>query len=318
MIEKLEESLKRKFVKDYGIPVAVLDDRYWDYFVDLYDSEFDVKRHLANFETMLSSFADESAYSEYWKSLLNSISLAIEESNSVDALLSHHARMQHNYTQVNYVVSDVNKEHRQGKLMVSVDMKEANFSSLLVNYPEGILSAVNWYELISQFTPHEYIRRNKQFRQHAFGNLKYCNQNAKHQAFLMNKVALQIDASTSTANEYIKLGNDEFYWLVPDGITAVDAKLIAEGSIVDANPIIKDKFKVRPLTIKKVHPQLSWYIHTPACECGWKGALKAVPVTQYAQAYKYWKNQPIEPNDLIFMQDGILCQFIDQLVPKNA
>ena len=56
---ELTNRLKRRFIKDCSLPIALTDEPYFSYFIDLYDEAFSTKKKLESFKKIVDRFENE-------------------------------------------------------------------------------------------------------------------------------------------------------------------------------------------------------------------------------------------------------------------
>ena len=133
---KLTNNLKKRFCKNYNIPIQIYDEPYWSSRIELFNELFDTKQRLADFQKDLSTYVDEQDYFEQDNIFLEEIISDIRNSegfqffNSTDNNDILYNELNDIMKSMNYRKNDIYIEPFKNKTLVSIDLKKANFQVL--------------------------------------------------------------------------------------------------------------------------------------------------------------------------------------------
>lgn len=169
-VTRNELSLRRRFVKDFNLPINLIDSPYFEYYMDRYDF-----------------FPRED-----WENLLKLID--VEYGGNIEKWLENYAQIRDNiitsiessdsYREFNFVdmkewkipsfsVGDLNiyNNANTGGYFISIDLKKANFQALKHFNPEIVKNCNTYEDLLTYFGGDDYFKKSKYTRQVIFGKL---------------------------------------------------------------------------------------------------------------------------------------------------
>lgn len=170
MLTKSEFSLRKRFVKDFNLPINLVDSPYFEYYMDRYDffPKEEWKNCLQTIETSFDGNVDKwlENYSQIRDNIITTIenSTAFQEFNNVDMK---------KITLPTFSVGDLNiyNNSNTGKIFISIDLKKANFQALRRYNPEIVMNCKTYEELMEKFGGDDYFKKSKYTRQVIFGKL---------------------------------------------------------------------------------------------------------------------------------------------------
>lgn len=185
---KIDDSTKRQFIRDYKLPIQIVDDEYFDYYLDLFQKQYGSKDKydlfiytLSQFDT-LEDFKNESQRIRQ-KAIDFILSRESYKSFSKDPLDDY-------FFNIGYK-ENLYKNDNIGKSFLSIDLVQANIQAIN-HYDKSILENSRTYkEYISKFTDLEYFKNSKQIRQVIFGSLSPKKQQ-KIQKWIMGTIKKEI------------------------------------------------------------------------------------------------------------------------------
>ena len=297
----INDSTKRQFVKDYKLPIQVVQEPYFSYFLDLYEEDYksrtryqllvDTINHYGSLDAYLNAarkvrenaidfIEDQPAYKELSKDKLESFDI-------------------NNFSRKNNLYNQDNA----GKTFVSIDLVTANLQSFNL-YDKSILGESETYnDFISKFTDSEYLKGSKQIRQVIFGSLSPKKQQ-RIQKFIMVKVR----------NALVKLG------LNPNDIQASSPdELVFEYHQLENfleftnNEEIKDfKFHIEVFTLENIREDIPTFIKRFKNKDGFE--IKGGNNKHMAEIIKYVKGLEHHPYDLVFFDEGRIAHYSEKLI----
>lgn len=167
---KDEMSLRRRFVKDFNLPINLIDSPYFEYYMDRYD--FFPKEDWNNcINTINDKFEGNidkwlQSYAQIRDNVITTIenSEAFKDFNNADLK---------SFSIPKFDVGDLDiyNNGNTGKTFVSIDLKKANFQTLRKYNPDIVLGCSSYEELMEYFGGDDYFKKSKYTRQVIFGKL---------------------------------------------------------------------------------------------------------------------------------------------------
>ena len=169
----MNNSVKKRFVNDYNLPIQVFDDEYFFYYLDLYEDTHNTLTKWNNLVNMVNTKFNGNYddwltyYSKVRDNIINSIL-----NNQAYIKFSQEDNMNH-YQFRNDLFKDSNiySENYLGNTLISIDLKKANFQALKYHNADIIFNTNTYDELIERFSDCAYIKESKYTRQVIFGKL---------------------------------------------------------------------------------------------------------------------------------------------------
>lgn len=303
----ISESLARKFIKDTSLPIPVFSNPYFDYFIDLYEEYSNSKTKYNEFLNLVNKLGEESFF-ETSREITDSIIYNIKNNPSYI-----------NFNETNLDKSDIDfinkmssfaqrkeffKRDLVNKDYISIDLKKANFQTLN-KFDSEIFNSESYEIYISKFTNENYFKNSKKIRQIIFGNLN-CKKITSFQRKIIARIVSDLFDLGLNSNDLIVFLNDEII------ISNEDDKysdIINEYVLNSPIDLHFEKFK-----LTQVHSNYSFF-----SKDFYDGTfiLKAVPVSNFAEVYKFKTNQKINEFDLIFNFEGRISKYNEPLLKGN-
>lgn len=320
-------SFRRRFVKDYNLPINIVDSPYFEYYMETYDW-FPKKEYEELVIDIKSRFGGNvnlwlEEYAEMRDEIITTIENtdAYREFNSCDMKKWEVPKEMKNFPDLN-----IYNQSSVGKIFISIDLKKANFQALKWVNPDIVLDSDTYEDLIDSWGyDSEYMRTSKYTRQVIFGKLNP-KRTITVEKYIMSKVYdVVMNDKVNFINEYdailVAFKSDELIFEVS-----------AENPVIGSEPlfkylkqIIKDKvgvdvhidlFKVDRIECKNSNDiTVDCYIRTNLLTGEEK--LKSASQIFYPQLYKIWKGMEIIDKDLVFMAEGQPAKFLNSLKVIN-
>lgn len=308
----LSDTLKQRFCKDMKVSIGIFTEPYFTNRIKLLNKYNEWKAFeklvIERFDGKSKAFLDE--YDSVRDKVINFIqeTEAFKELNSAD--MSKYA------VRTCIRQSDVYKETNIGKTFISIDMKKANFSSLVafsLHEEKQFFNSNNnydWTEFISQFTDIEHIKNSKYIRQVIFGK---CNTNRimTYEKYLMNNVLNML-----IVQEHIKL--EAVYSLCNDEIIIDTDKLSKEFKIDEIIKSLKQlnlPLKIEVYTLGRILGTDAFCKHITREDNTEADKLEFKCLNALEAPFVYRKivyNEDIQEEDLYFSFNGKLAKLIDK------
>ena len=323
------ETLRKRFCKDVGLPINIFIEPYFSSRLEL----FGAKAQYDEYMDMVASFNDtKTSYIDYYDNLNKRIiddiknSSIFKEFNSMD--------MQPYAVNRNIPDRDIYKDVNIGKSYISIDMSKANYTALTHYelqpqqrcYPDGLmfnnadcigntgLSPYNYKAFIGRYTDNKFLMNSKNMRQAIFGN---CNpkRTQTYEKFMMSGLLDKFIESGVSEDIIMSLRSDEIIlekpsdsdlitrveWLVNNNDFPLNYEVFSLAKIVDQDDRTVGYIKeFEGINSKNTDGSFN----PDSCE------LKCVAAHDAAPVMRLLLDQPIEDNDLVFMNDGRLAKYI--------
>ena len=305
---ELTNRLKRRFIKDCSLPIALTDEPYFSYFIDLYDKAFSTKKKLEFFKKIVDRFETVGEVLDYLQFITDGIFNSIKEKSVYQDYLK--ADMKDFVVKSNYPSSSIFKECHTGKKLISIDLSKANFQAMNF-FDKRILDADSYEEFIRKYTDEEYIINSKYIRQVIFGNL-----NSKRLGTIEKYMIYQIVEKLQplgytillvTDDEIVLEGDEDIYNNIVNIVSNMPIKVAIELFVLktlrneNGQPFKSDKFYVKEFISYTDKKNLDFEI-------------KATDSTFYAQFFKLLTNQKINENDLVFANNEFVAKYKEPII----
>lgn len=271
------KEIRRRFCKDFKLPIHLFGDPYYSYFVNLYDKEYGISEKTKWLLEAVSVSGGSSEFFEFGERVSESVKKIIEstqayaEFNAVDMErkypLSGKVKQQNIYIEPNV-----------GKMLISIDLKKANFNCLNEFGLHDELGIKSYEDLIRKTTDLKYYAESKTIRQNIFGHLNPSRQQRlqKHVIDRMCGLLIKAGAELSSAS------SDEI--IIRSGMKIGDVK-----EVLEVLPPRMKFYRVEEFSFNRVSPNHDFFIKTICGENGERRELKNVPGHLFAQVY------PLQP-----------------------
>lgn len=182
---RMTQELRKRYVKDYKVPINIFADPYFTDRIDLFDPYYNTKNSYSQFVNDLKDFENEQDYFEMYNKIKDQAINDIKSSRSYQYF--NNEDMNQYSVDVNMTSKDVFKKSNIGKRFLSIDMIKANFSALYLYNPEMFLNYTTWENYISHYTSLRHIIDSKYVRQVILGN---CNpkRQVTYEKYLMKQI----------------------------------------------------------------------------------------------------------------------------------
>jgi len=302
----LPNEVKARFVKDFDLPIQVVKHPYFDYYIDLLDSQYKTKAKLEMFLDALKKFGTENFFKA--------------SSQFVDGIIAH-IKAKPGYTaftqmdmgkftaRVSMQKGELYQEANSGHQFISFDLKQANFSSLRFVNPEIFDNKTDFVDFAKGFTDSNYFLSSKKLRQVIFGNLSPSRQQTV-QRYLVS-ILYQYLLNAGLGAEDIKTSNSDEIVIQAD-TSKEDTKDFINKIVlpdIDFKQLFStDVFSLSKIGTEKYHFFCKWH------ETSLMHEIKGVPAAYIPEAIKFMKfsgvyESQMNEADRFFFQDGRLCAF---------
>lgn len=312
-MNKVDLELRGRFVKDYNLPIQVLASPYFEYFLDLYQEDYESKSKWDRLQREIETRFEgkPGKYLDHFYITRNKIIEDIETSVEYKNFCEDKEFFT-KFSNPGEVKHDLYTGEQVNKIFMSIDLKKANFQAIRFYNPKLIQEAKTYKEFIGLYDESELLAESKYTRQVIFGKL-----NAKRQIaiekYLMYKISEEIKTIIPENFDLFSRQTDEIIYELP-------GDYISEGVEEQIISIIKEKLdlevKVEVFTLSmlqrftKEGNSIIGLSKTYQYPVNKKPTLHKVPGVYFSQMYKMWKNKEIDSAyDLVLLHEGQLAHF---------
>jgi len=300
---KITNNIKRRFVKDYNLPIKLYDDDMFDYYIELYDKTHATKYKYQLLKQAVSQLRGEEGFMSEFNHIKDEIIIEIQHKRAYEKLANSKVPVEYDY-KYQIPKQNIYNPNFDGKYIVSIDLKKANFNSMRY-YDKDLVNDTDKYrDFIAKYTAQPYMTESKQLRQVIFGNLLPKKQQS------IQKVIIHKICDAILANMDVKIasaGTDEILILDVSRDNCLD--LMAELILNVIPPNLLNMVKLESFMVKHVHPTKPFYVKI----FEGKVEFKNIPTVYYPQVYKHFFKLPVENKDLYFEYEGERAAFLNPL-----
>lgn len=299
---ELDNKILKRFIKDFSLPIQLIQMPYFEYYISLYDKVYNSKEKWKLFTDTLNKLGGTEQFYAENKKVQDSIIHAISQTEIYKKF--NYDRLDEYNVKLNISKNNVFNNQNDGKLFISIDLKKANFYSLKYYDNNLVLNTENYNQLISKFTNLEYIKQSKYIRQIIFGNLNPKKQQ-KIQKYIMSKL-LNVMLKYFDKNKILNVSHDEIVVMI-DSIN-IDDKFYNEiySYCNDLGiPINIELFKLKQLKPYKYFVKEIYNTN--------KIDFKCCPSIYMPQIYKYYFNDNMNKYDFYFLYENSVAKFVEPL-----
>jgi hypothetical protein len=308
----ITNNLKRRFVKDYKLPIQLVQEPYFSYFLDLYEPLLGTQTAYNLFVETLEQFNTPEEFFQHASFFSDTIIQRIQSKEEY----KHFSNCDMNGFKPLHQIGQqkLYQQDNAEKDFVAIDLKKANFQAFKFFDRDIIDQCLTYEEFVKKTVPDsfEYFYKSKQIRQVIFGNLNPKRQQ-KVQKYLMSvimdvlmKAGLDEDAVfSSSADELVVSDNQESIVLGKGVNTDEVLAILKSDEITSFLDLHIESFK-----LEQVHPDFSFFVKSH--ENG-KKEFKNVPAFNMAEVYKFYNNMDINNYDLAFFHEGRIANFQESI-----
>lgn len=294
---ELTNSIKQRFVKDFKLPINLIQEPYFDYFIELYNPDFDTYKKLELLQSFLNTCKDQEDFFQKGTTVSTAVKEFIQNSKAYELMNNADLNsfpQNKNLTQQNiYIVPNVDKE------LISIDLEKANFNSFkLFNFEEE--TGIKTYrELISKFTDQEYFQQSKMFRQVIFGDLNPARQQ-RIQKYVIGQLCQKLQENGC---EISSASSDEIIVKNKSSTSEVE-------QILATAPKELQFFRVEKFHFSRIGDDFDFFVkYTEQKDGSIKKEFKNSPGHLFPQIYKQHLKLELNQYDMLFYHDGYLAEF---------
>lgn len=301
--------MRRDFCKDYKMPIPVVEDPYFEYYLDLYEEHLGAR---TKYEKM-SAGVNRVGYQDYRISLHNLKDAMLKQVKNTpeyvafnDMDIEYFRIDKRPYKQDNVTFYSIDHCDRK---WISVDLVTANFHALRYVDPAIVGGHDTYEEFVNTFEGSEFVVDAKPLRQMIFGNLNPKRQQVV-QKYMLHQLMLDFSEAFpdvvfhgTTADEFlVEYSVERLAWLEANQFLYHDEK--------------DTRYKVVVFELFKTSDWNELGFHKRFLD----GSTEIVSVAKmfYAQAYKYLHGLEVEELDLYFVNENHVAKFLKPLMESEV
>lgn len=304
---ELSKEVKNRFIKDYKLPISIVEEPNFSYSIEILDSLYNTKEKLNNLKNLISNIGEEEFFKLSSK-VINNIIDTISKTSVYETLSNDLLKEYPN--KVNVSSRDIYSIQNVGKYFLSFDLVKANFQALKKYSKELVLYAENYEELVSKFTNEKYFMESKQIRQVVFGNLLPKKQQIIQKNIISSVILDLVQNTTLELNDFINATADEF---VISRSTKEEIEIICKEIKSYLEKENYDGYRLETFKLNNIDDRklfVKEYLNG-------KIEFKGIPSFHFLQVYKKYFDLPLDEKDLQFIHEGELSTFLKPLFEKE-
>lgn len=300
----LQTNTKHRFIKDFSLPIQVIQEPMFMYYIDELDSYYSTIKKLQYLKDAINLLGSEDKVFSEFSKIKDSLIAAVTEQKkyqelSVDSL--------EQYTVKNGVTQkNIYSLENSNKVFISIDLKHANFNVLKMYDSSLVLESENYEDFVGTMTDVEYFKKSKYIRQFIFGNLLPKKQQ-KLQHWVIDSIVQVLLSSGLKLPEFNSASADEI-------VIHVDKNRVDDVFNHIKNELktnvktcgFYEWLKIEMFVLKSIGGK-SYFVKENMLD----GSIefKAIPSFIFMQVYKKYVGNPVEYFDRIFFHEGYLAEF---------
>lgn len=305
----LLKQFRSKFVKDYQLPIQVVQSPYFEANLKLLEDDCQANlKYLDLLETVRDKFGGNmQKFLEYRHSVEDQILGYILNSEAYKAFNGDKSTIPSEPPIVGSL--ELYTKEQCGCFFVSYDMIKANFQALRYANPAIVKDCDTYEQFIEKFTDIEYFKHAKQLRQVLFGKLNG-KRTSSIEKYISNLFAKELAKRHEGKMKLYSIKTDEII-LKFLGTEEEFKKLCVKNEEFNGFRFRVNKFKLVSKDFKRGNSDknLTAYIKEDYLNGG-KRTLHCVPDTYYPQVYKLLNGMELSDSDLVFYYDHELAKFM--------
>lgn len=318
---RYNRDLVNRFINDYKLPIVMNSVKYFFYFLELYENEFQSLTKWKKLWDMIDNRfnGNENDFLKYFYDVREKVITDTANSESYQKFNTMDMNKFKVIDKPNVSSNNIYNGGNIGKGFLSIDLKKANFQALKYVDSNIVLNSDTYEGFIGKFTDLGYIKESKYFRQVIFGQMNP-KRHITVEKYLINQVC-KIYKEVYNWGKIVSMSNDEIVIEMDlrqlsyskDQIRKLtdDIEYIIKvglGLLVRVEYFTLDGFQM--YSKDTVNPKTTFYVKTNLATLERK--LMCVPAPYYALIYKLLNNIPLEEYDYHFIYEGIDCKFMDE------
>lgn len=304
---KLSNTIKKRFCKDFALPIGIFDNEYFEYFMQEYDSLLNTSIKKYMLYDALLTLGGEEGFMQEFNRIKEAIINDISSKEVYKDIQCGHKELPQIQSKYKHPGQNIYSRQFDGREFISIDIRKANFYAMSAIDSSLVNGATTWSEFLSKYTSLKYYHESKQLRQVIFGNLMPKKQQ-QIQKGICNMIADSIKDMDNTL-EIAIVSTDEILILnhpnPKEGVSQI------KELIDNTYGITSESLRVEAFRLESVHPEKPFFIkrdlHSDEI------VFKNIPQVYFAQVFKHYFGVGITEYDKSFFYEGQIAVFKESI-----
>ncbi len=299
----ISDAMVHRFLKDFSISLPVERKEFLDYYLETFDSYFDMKNKFDIFMKCRSYFANDEHFYTYRNRVVEQILSYIESHKKYIEFNNCNCKFDEGLLTTKLHNRDIFNLENVGKTFLSIDLVSGNFTAMKHFDKDLVKHAETWKEFMHIFSEFDYFAEAKHFRQVLLGKLNP-KRIMRYERLLLERDILKFiidDDKNNLKLEHIVSHNyDEIIFEVDKDFDECSVNVPESYK----NDVHIEKFVLENITPYKMFIKRN----------GTKMKFKCVNSKLFPQVYKHVMGLPLHEKDMYFISDtGHLSKYIEKL-----
>lgn len=298
----IDHATRRQFVRDFKLPIQIVQDGYFEYYLDLYQEHYGAREKYNLLVNTIAEFGSLEAFVEESRRIRTDAVDFVKKQPAYIKLESD--RLDSFKAKFSQKINLYNHSNTE-KQFVSIDMVKGNVQSFNF-FDKDILQADTYDEFMSKFTKHDYFKQSKQIRQVIFGNLSPKKQQ-NIQKYIMSLVKDLLIENGVNEDDIFASSSDEI--VVSGHLFETCEKVLKSENLKHFN------FHLELFTLESLKENLPVFIKRFENKNGID--IKMGNAKYMAEIIKYIKDEPLHEYDLYFFDEGRIAKYVEPFILKE-
>ena len=318
---RYNRELVNRFISDYKLPITMNKEKYFFYFIELYEDKFKSLTKWKTLWDMIDSRYDGDAnkFLEDYYQIRDNIIVSMGENFAFQDFNMMKLDKFSVTDRPKVTTNNVYNGENLGKVFLSIDLRKANFQALKYVNKDIVLGADTYEDFIGKYTDLQYVKESKYSRQVIFGKRNPARQ-ITVEKYLINEVWKTYKQNFGADLNIVSMANDEI--VIESDIADMIGQDMMAGRLKEIENTVKTKLGLEVRTEyfrlegyqlyckESGSPRNTFYTKTNLVTD--EIELVCVPAPYYALTYKLFNNIPTEEEDYHFIYEGIDCRFMEE------
>lgn len=310
------KDLCKRFVSDYKLPIPLVTEPYFSYFLNLYEDKYgSLSKYVKLCKLVDSRFdGDADKFLKEYYDIRDKIITTVLESDAYaefNGSRDLYVLTEFALNKLKVSKNNVYNEQNIGNVYLSIDLKKANFQALKYVNNDIVLGADCYEDFIGQFTDMEYVSESKYTRQVILGKLNPSRQ-ITVEKYLINKVWEVYSSKYVYQSSLVSMSNDELVIRLSDWL--VIAPEVIEDYIYEqlGLEVSAEYYRLEGIRLvnKRNGDKRSMYYVKKGFDGDEK--LMCVPITYHALVHCLYYGLPIHEYAYHFDYEGLDCKICEE------
>ena len=305
--------IKERFCKECNLPITIFDEPYFTNRLDLLEPFYRSRTKWEIFTRSyeLSRFTSEQEYYEHYNAVKDEVINTIKSTDAYNRFNTKDFSVYEIKPKYKLPTTDIYKPINDGRRLISIDMREANFAALYHFDGSMFNYTPHWKPYFGKFTENYHLMNSKYLRQVILGN---CNpkRHITYEKWLTFKLLTYLDEFFDTEMYLEYFSNDE---------------IVLDGSSLDWNNIYKItnefmeinmvEYRITEFILHSIKGTKGYYKEITNCSDYFNiidYEFKCLEPYTIPSIIRMATGQPSNEEDLYFIaENGRLAKFIEPL-----